>query len=62
MWDRNDVAGIGNRRRRRRCDCVCVFECLEELLEDAFDDNDRCCCCRRRNRRNDWNWNDDEVF
>ena len=42
---RNDVEGDFGRRRcenvagdrgRRRCDCDCVFECLEELLEDAL--------------------------
>ena len=58
--DRNDVGG--ERNRRRPCNCECVFECLFDLLEDAFDDDDRCCCCGRRNRRNDWNWNDDDVF
>jgi hypothetical protein len=36
---RDDV--LGDFGRRRRCDCV--FECLFELLEDAFDNDDRCC-------------------
>ena len=50
----DDIGGERNRRRRRRCDCV--FECLLDLLEDALDDN------RRRRRRNCWDWNDDDVF
>ncbi len=56
MWNRN-IAGERNRR-----DCDCVFDCLRELLEDAFEEDncnrDRKCCCRNnddvrgeRNRR-----------
>ena len=33
MCNRNIVAG---ERNNRRCDCECVFEYLEELLEDAL--------------------------
>jgi len=53
----SNIAGERNRRRR---DCDCVFDCLEELLEGRNEDRDsrRNCCCRdkdvrgERNRRN----------
>ena len=38
----NDIAGDSSRR------CECVFECLLELLEDAFDDDNNHHCGHRR--------------
>ncbi len=44
MWNRNNLV---LERNRRRCDCDCVFDCLEELLEGAFEEDN---CNRNRNR------------